>query len=57
MTEPVVPFIVDPENSTVLLVLGRETSLRCDGYGVPVSTFQWLKVRALNSHLFFIFKP
>lgn len=57
MTEPVVPFIVDPENSTVSLVLGRETSLRCDGYGVPVSTFQWLKVRALNSHLFFIFKP
>uniref|UniRef100_A0A0P5KX94 receptor protein-tyrosine kinase n=1 Tax=Daphnia magna TaxID=35525 RepID=A0A0P5KX94_9CRUS len=41
--KPVVPFIVDPENSTVLLVLGRETSLRCDGYGVPVSTFQWLK--------------
>ncbi|XP_057369372.1 vascular endothelial growth factor receptor 1-like isoform X2 [Daphnia carinata] len=43
ITKPRVPFIVDPENATVLLVLGRETSLRCDGYGVPEPTFQWLK--------------
>ncbi|KAI9559362.1 hypothetical protein GHT06_016151 [Daphnia sinensis] len=41
--KPRVPFIVDPENATVLLVMGRETSLRCDGYGVPASTFKWLK--------------
>ncbi|XP_046456190.1 vascular endothelial growth factor receptor 2-like [Daphnia pulex] len=40
---PQTPFIVDPNNSTIFLVKDQQSSLRCDGYGKPQPTFQWIK--------------
>jgi hypothetical protein len=43
-TEPQAPFIVDPNNSTISLVMGQQQILKCVGHAVPKPTFQWLKV-------------
>ncbi|XP_046637844.1 vascular endothelial growth factor receptor 1-like isoform X2 [Daphnia pulicaria] len=43
VSAPQSPFIVDPNNSTILLVKDQQSSLRCEGYGLPQSTFQWIK--------------
>ncbi|XP_046456193.1 vascular endothelial growth factor receptor kdr-like [Daphnia pulex] len=40
---PQSPFIVDPNNSTIFLVKDQQLILRCEGYGLPQPTFQWIK--------------
>ena len=47
-TVPQAPFIVDPNNSTISLVMGQQQILKCVGHAIPAPTFQWLKVN-LNS--------
>ncbi|XP_046457028.1 vascular endothelial growth factor receptor 1-like isoform X1 [Daphnia pulex] len=40
---PQTPFIVDPNNSTIFLVKDQQLILKCEGYGLPQPTFQWIK--------------
>lgn len=55
-TVPQTPFIVDPNNSTISLVKDQQSSLRCEGYGLPQPTFQWIKVNfafpKIDRHLY-----